>query len=99
AEAAEASIDSLGACDQRPCPAVFVPVCGADNVTYGNACEAERRGVRIVAPGDCQNNNCRNRYEPVCASDGRTYDNRCLLEAAGKTMLYAGACSVTGTAR
>ena len=72
---------------------MFVPVCGADGRTYGNACEAERAGVRIVAPGDCNNANCPKVYQPVCGSDGRTYDNRCLLDASGATLLYAGACA------
>ncbi|NBC23241.1 MAG: hypothetical protein GVY21_07190 [Gammaproteobacteria bacterium] len=71
---------------------MFVPVCGEDGVTYGNACEAERAGVRIEMPGMCSGLNCPSTYQPVCGMDGRTYDNECLLEAAGVALAYAGEC-------
>lgn len=35
------------------CDLVYAPVCGADGNTYGNACEAECRGVMIVDEGAC----------------------------------------------
>jgi PKD repeat protein len=35
------------------CPDVFIPVCGCDGNTYGNACEALRVGVTSWAPGNC----------------------------------------------
>ena len=71
-----------------------MPVCGADTVTYGNACQAERAGARIVHAGLCeeQGRNCPRDYKPVCGLDGITYENDCLLENAGQTMAYAGAC-------
>lgn len=35
------------------CPAMFDPVCGADGVTYGNACEAHLVCARVAHPGEC----------------------------------------------
>ncbi|MEZ4464414.1 MAG: Kazal-type serine protease inhibitor domain-containing protein [bacterium] len=35
------------------CPDVYMPVCGADGVTYGNACEAGCAHVRILHEGEC----------------------------------------------
>ena len=37
------------------CPTVFIPVCGCNNVTYSNSCEAENwGGVTSWTPGECQ---------------------------------------------
>ena len=35
------------------CPEILAPVCGEDNVTYINKCEAECAGVRIAHEGRC----------------------------------------------
>ena len=47
--------DHLGTCEVRPqvCPAVVDPVCGCDNQTYNNGCEANRAGVSVAASGPC----------------------------------------------
>ncbi|MBI4718418.1 MAG: hypothetical protein HY763_11475 [Planctomycetes bacterium] len=44
-----------GVCVPRPgaCPAIWAPVCGCDNVTYSNECEADRAGVGIAHFGQC----------------------------------------------
>ena len=36
------------------CPAVALPVCGVDGVTYGNACEAACIGVEVAYEGICE---------------------------------------------
>lgn len=45
-----------GVCKVRPqkCPGVVVPVCGCNNVTYANECQAERAGVSVAHQGRCQ---------------------------------------------
>lgn len=47
--------DITGECSPRSgiCPAVWLPVCGCNGVTYGNECEAAAAGVSIAHPGEC----------------------------------------------
>lgn len=35
------------------CGQIFEPVCGCDNVTYPNPCEAKANGVRSYIGGPC----------------------------------------------
>jgi hypothetical protein len=47
--------DATGVCMVRPeiCPDIFMPVCGCDGMSYGNACEAHARGTDDAADGEC----------------------------------------------
>ncbi len=68
----------------------YVPVCGADGVTYGNKCLAENAGNAQWTDGACKEP-CTKELVPVCGSDGETYNNACLAENAGVTYTE-GAC-------
>ena len=45
-----------GVCEIRPeaCPHIYDPVCGCDNQTYSNSCEAHSAGVSVQHPGKCE---------------------------------------------
>lgn len=46
----------LGVCAKKPakCYQVSYPVCGCDNVTYGNDCKAKAAGRNVRYPGSCK---------------------------------------------
>jgi hypothetical protein len=47
--------DQTGTCQPQPdaCDAQYDPVCGCDDRTYGNECEANARGVSVAHAGSC----------------------------------------------
>ena len=44
-----------GECQPKPavCPDIWDPVCGCDDSTYGNECEAAMAGVNVAYAGEC----------------------------------------------
>jgi hypothetical protein len=87
-------IDSSLINEDLACIEIYAPVCGCDNVTYGNGCIAENYyGISSFTLGECENNtppncidssfinpnvNCTTIYEPVCGCNGVTYGNACV---------------------
>lgn len=47
--------DATGRCAAIPegCADIYLPVCGCDDKTYGNACEAAVAGVSVASEGEC----------------------------------------------
>src|SRR5690606_41186328 len=50
------SADQTGVCEPIPeaCTEQYEPVCGCDDATYSNACEANAEGVSVAALGECK---------------------------------------------
>jgi hypothetical protein len=55
ADASCGAADQTGTCEAVPeaCAAILQPVCGCDDQTYGNGCEANRAGVSVAHEGAC----------------------------------------------
>ena len=39
--------------NENPCTQEYMPVCGCDDITYGNSCEASNSGVLLWDEGPC----------------------------------------------
>ncbi len=79
-----------GNCTAMPqiCTLQFQPVCGCDQITYGNPCLAQAAGVTIALNGPCQS-----------AADDCTDDTDCMASDFCMYSIYSCAGNGTCTAR
>ena len=59
--------DGGGVCVPQPevCIEIFLPVCGCDGQTYGNACKAAAAGATVDSDGECLSGNCPDPADPA----------------------------------
>ena len=84
-----------GACEAPDCVCadIYDPVCGADGLTYGNACEARCAGVEF-RPGECARPACRDDSE--CAPDEICVDGQCRAGGCICPDIYDPVCGADG---
>ncbi|MCP5015543.1 MAG: hypothetical protein GY938_09700 [Ketobacter sp.] len=85
-----------------PCNDNFVPVCGANGITFANACRAECRGINPVKFGPCDHFGwkleevkeckCNDDFRFVCGTDGITYENSCVSACFDIIVKINGMC-------
>jgi hypothetical protein len=86
-EALCGAADQTGTCEPIPevCAEIYQPVCGCNDKTYSNVCDAARDGVSIGKQGECAT--------PVLA-DGATCGTRGIVGECGPDLYckYKNAC-------
>lgn len=92
------------ACLRNCATAGWNPLCGTDNLTYGNQCAMTCKLSGAVSPvqsGPCNpvvNSFCRcdSTIDLVCGADGKTYLNPCQLNCVSVNRKGPGACDAIG---
>jgi len=75
-------------------------VCGTDDVTYKNKCEADKAGTVIQCTGTCPCDVgviCPTIYQPVCGINGKTYNNPCEAQSKNIPLKCMSACPCATT--
>lgn len=86
----------------RVCPAIYMPVCGCDGMTYSNSCALGSAGIGRLhdgecepAPGDCGGETCGATeycdYGAACGGDGT-----CRTRPTACPRIYAPVCGCDG---
>ncbi|MGC4087983.1 MAG: hypothetical protein QM756_08810 [Polyangiaceae bacterium] len=75
--AAAGACGGPGTCQSRPtiCTFLYKPVCGCDDITYGNACAAAAAGISVVSEGECPGVFCGGIAGFPCPGSGECVDD------------------------
>lgn len=86
-----------------PCNNNLNPVCGANGITYMNACRAEYNQIKPVHYGECRQIknsgavqktcDCPTKSNPVCGTNSVTYENQCVATCLNADVEKVGVCN------
>ena len=88
-----------GTCKPKPtsCDNTKKPVCGCDNKTYNNACQASKQGVSIAKSGPCQSGPAKCGGSVVCPNLKTQYCHYNEVDACGEEGGGTGLCKARPT--